>query len=206
MKSNRYAAVLALVLVLAQLLLVLVSWILSAASPTSGVRSMLSEEGIRWYLGHFSDLLATPVLVCLLLLAMAYGCMAKSQWLTFDVHQTPLTVQHSYREHRARLFALIFLLAFVGVVLLLTFVPHAVLLSASGTLWPSPFSASLVPVTAFGLTMAAIVYGMVAGSFNTLTDIYEALLYGIKRAAPLLLFYILTAQLYVSVCFVFPVL
>lgn len=196
----------ALTLLLAQLLLVLVSWIVSAASPTSGVRSMLSEEGIRWFLGHFSDMLATPVLVCLLLLAMAYGCLVKSQWLTFNVHRSPQTVQRSFREQRARLFALIFLLAYVSVVLLLTFVPHAVLLSASGTLWPSPFSASLMPVTAFGLTIAAIVYGMVAGCFNTLTDIYEALLYGIKRAAPLLLFYILTAQLYVSVCFVFPML
>lgn len=184
----------ALTLLLAQLLLVLVSWILSAASPTSGVRSMLSEEGIRWFLGHFSDMLATPVLVCLLLLAMAYGCMVKGVALKAQ----------NIREHRARLFTFIFLLAYVGVILALALLPQAILRSASGTLWPSPFSASLVPVTAFGLMVAAVVYGVVAGRFSRLADVYDALLYGIKSAAPLLLFYVLIAQLFESLCFVFP--
>lgn len=194
MKSNRFAAALALTLLLAQLLLVLVSWILSAASPTSGVRSMLSEEGIRWFLGHFSDMLATPMLVCLLLLAMAYGCIVKG--VAFEAQ--------SFREHRARLFTLIFLLVYVGVILALALLPQAILLSASGTLWPSPFSASFVPVTAFGLMVSAVVYGVVAGRFSRLADIYDALLYGIISAAPLLLFYVLIAQLYESLCFVFP--
>ena len=45
----------ALALVLAQLLLMLGSWLWSAALPLSGVRSMLSGEGIRWFLGHFAD-------------------------------------------------------------------------------------------------------------------------------------------------------
>lgn len=185
----------ALVLLLAQLLLVLVSWILSAASPTSAVRSMLSEEGIRWYLGHFSDMLATPVLVCMLLLAMAYGCIVKGVAIKAQ----------SFREQRARLFTLIFLLAYAGIVLSLVLLPQAILRSASGALWPSPFSASLIPVTAFGLMLSAVVYGVVAGRFNRLTDVYDAVLYGIKKTAPLLLFYVLIAQLFESFCFVFMI-
>ena len=81
--------------------------------------------------------------------------------------------------------------------------PHAVLLSATGTLWPSPFSASLVPVMAFALLSAAVLYGIVAGTFASLADVYHALLDGLRLSAPLLLFYILLAQLFFSLCFVF---
>ena len=125
---KRFLPQIALTLVLAQLLLMLGSWLWSAALPLSGVRSMLSGEGIRWFLGHFAEIVASPVLVWLLLLAMAYGAVVRSRGVS-----------------------VVFLVIYVGIVLLLTVVPHAVLLSASGLLWPSPFSASLVPLVAFGV-------------------------------------------------------
>jgi aminobenzoyl-glutamate transport protein len=58
-------------------------------------------------------------------------------------------------------------------------------------------------VVAFGLLSAAVLYGMVAGIFQTLEDVYDALLYGLRLAAPYLLFYILLAQLYFSLLFIF---
>lgn len=68
----------ALVLALAEGILMLLSWLLSAALPASGVRSMLSSEGIRWLMGHFSKILSTPLLSCLLLAAIAVGCLLRS--------------------------------------------------------------------------------------------------------------------------------
>lgn len=180
---------------LAQLLLVLGSWVLSAALPMSGIRSMLSGEGIRFFLGHFADLLATPLLVWLLLLAMAYGIVLRSGILSGA---------RSFRSRRARLIALLFAAAYVAVVLLMALAPHAVLLSASGTLWPSPFSASLVPLTAFGLAMAAAVYGIVAGTITSLTDIYESFVDGLRRAAVLLPICLLLVLIYESLCFIIP--
>lgn len=194
MQIKRLLPPVVLALVVAQLLLMLVSWILSAAQPTGGVRSMLSGEGIRWFLGHYADVLATPVLVWLLLLAMAYGSITQSVRLHAK----------SYRESRARLITLLFLLAWLVAVLLMTVVPHAVLLSADGSLWPSPFSSALVPLVALGLTTAGIVYGMVSARFTTLSDVCESLSYGIRCAAPWLLLYVLATQLYYSLCFVFP--
>ena len=184
----------ALVLALAQLLLILVSWVWSAAMPLSGVRSMLSSEGIRWFLGHFAELMASPVLVWILLVAMAYGAIVKCRGQQGN----------SYRSSRARIISLAFLVVYVIIVLLLTVSPHAVLLSASGLLWPSPFSASLVPITAFGLLLAAILYGVVAGTFETLADVYDSLVYGLCQCAPLLPVYILFMQLYESFLFVLP--
>ena len=62
-----YAVIL---LLIAQVLLVLVSWLLSA-SMTEGVHSLLSSEGIRWFVGQYVNMLASPLLVWLLLLSMA---------------------------------------------------------------------------------------------------------------------------------------
>jgi len=199
-KNEEFAAMkrtlpyVALALALAQLLLILTSWVWSAAMPLSGVRSMLSSEGIRWFLGHFAELMASPFLIWLLLGAMAYGAVVRCRSLQGN----------SYRSSRARLISAVFLVIYVGVVLLLTVSPHAVLLSASGLLWPSPFSASLVPITVFGILLAAILYGVVAGTFQTLFEIYDSLVYGLRQCAPLLPVYVLFMQLFESFRFVFP--
>ena len=149
----------------------LVSWLLSAAFPSSGLRSLLSSEGLRWLMGHFAEMIATPVLAWLLLCAMAWGCLARSGLLLRPTN---------YRERRAQVMALLLLAVIVGVMLLLTAIPHAVLLSAVGGLWPSPFSSSLVPVV--------------------------AVLQGIRQAAPLFLFYVLIVQIYESLRFMLPYL
>ena len=192
---KRILPYLALALAIAQLLLILISWVWSAALPLSGVRSMLSNEGIRWFLGHFAELMASPVLIWILLGAMAYGAVVRCR----------RSLQgNNYRSSRARIIAFAFLAVYVGIVLLLTASPHAVLLSASGLLWPSPFSASLVPITAFGILLAAIFYGVVAGTFETLSDVYESLVYGLRQCAPLLPVYILFMQFFESFRFVLP--
>ena len=70
MKTDRFLSLLVGVLIAAQIALVLASWLLSATSAGS-VRSLLSAEGVRWFCGSFSAMLASPLLACLLLLSMA---------------------------------------------------------------------------------------------------------------------------------------
>ena len=181
-------------LLAAQLLLMLVSWLLSAAIPTSGVRSLLSSEGLRWFLGHFSDVLGTPLLLCLLLLLMAYGCLKRCGILHF---------KSSYRQNRALIITLSLLFVYVGVIVLLVMMPHAVLLSATGLLWPSPFSAAIVPMLAFGITLLCAVYGYVAGTYCNMSDVYQSLISGIREGAPFLLFYVLLGQLYYSLQYIY---
>lgn len=184
----------AFLLLAAQVLLMLVSWLLSAAIPASGVRSLLSSEGLRWFLGHFSDVLGTPVLLCLLLLLMAYGCLRGCGILRY---------RSSYRQNRALMITLFLSVVYVAVVILLGMMPHAILLSATGTLWPSPFSAAIVPLLAFGITLLSAVYGYVAGSYRNMSDIYQSTINGIRNGAPFLLFYVLIGQLYYSLKFIF---
>ena len=65
------------VLLLCEVLLILLSWTLSA-TMTDGVRSLLSEEGVRWLFGSYTDMLQSQWLVWLLLLSMAAGCLWRS--------------------------------------------------------------------------------------------------------------------------------
>ena len=198
---KKYWPNIACLLFLAEIILIILSWLLSVALPNSGVRSMLSGEGIRWFMGHFGNILATPQLAWLLLAVIAIGCLRRCGVLGHVSSSSSLPM--SYRERRALLLGGASLLLCVVAVLLLTVTPHAVLISATGDFFPSPFSYSLIPVASFSICLSSIVYGVVAGSFLTLRDVYDALSYGIRWAAPCILFYILIVQLYASMRFVF---
>lgn len=183
-----------LLLLIAEAVLILISWIFSAMR-VEGVRSLLSGEGLRWLFGNFTSMVASPWLSCLVLMLVALGCLQKS-----GLFNRPHT---SYRDRMALRLTTVFLVLYVGVVLLLTAVPHAVLLSSTGSLFPSPFSRSIVPLLSFGIILFSVSFGLVSGRFQTLSDVLDALSFGCRKGAPLFIFYILVIQLYESLKFVF---
>ena len=192
-KTSRLGMLMLLLLV-AEAVLILLSWILSAMR-VEGVRSLLSGEGVRWFFGHFTTMVGSPWLACLVLLLVAFGCLQKS-----GLFSRPHT---SYRDRLALRVTVVFLIIYVGVVLLLTAIPHAVLLSSTGNLFPSPFSHSIVPILSFGVILISVSFGMVSGRFETLSDVLDALSFGCRKGAPLFIFYILAIQHYESLKFVF---
>ena len=74
MKSKVFAIV-TFSLGIVQILLILVSWFITATMPMSPVRSLLSSEGIRWFFGQFTYNLASPLLVWLILAGMKLGAL-----------------------------------------------------------------------------------------------------------------------------------
>lgn len=192
-KTSRLG-VLMLLLLIAEAVLILLSWILSAMR-VDGVRSLLSGEGIRWFFGNFTTMVASPWLAWLVLMLMSLGCMQKCG-LIGKPHA-------SYRDRMALRLTFVFLVLYVGVISLLTAVPHAVLLSSTGSLFPSPFSRSIVPILSFGIILVSITFGLVSGRFQTLSDIIDALSFGCRKGAPLFIFYILVIQLFESLRFIF---
>ena len=189
-----------LILIIAEVALILLSWILSAAG-VEGVRSLLSGEGVRWFVGDFASMVASPLLAWLLLLMIAFGALLRSG-LT-SLWRGGRSRMMSYRDRTAFRVSLVLLVAYIVAILLLTVVPHAVLLSVSGTLFPSPFSRSIVPIVAFGISLVSISFGMFSGRMQSLSDVLEALSYGIQKYASLLVLYIFCMQLYQSLSFVF---
>lgn len=171
-------------LVSAWCIVVLLSWLLSAMM-VDGVRPLLSGEGIRWLFAHFAEGLASPVLVWMLLASMAGGCVAGSRLFMSG---------GNYRRKAALRVAAVSLVLYVAAIALLTLPPYAVLLSATGTLASSPFSSALVPVACLGVTIFSVVYAIVAQTMSSPGDIIDAMVMGIRAAAPLLFLYVVAAQ------------
>ena len=192
MKRLYYHLILALAV--AEVVLVLLSWLLSA-TQTEGVTSLLSSEGLRWFFGSFVSMLVSKWLVWLLLLSMAGGCLWQSGLLKVSLN--------GYRERIAFRTTLILFLLYVLIIVALTAVPHAQLLSATGRLFPSPFSRALVPVVAFGLLLHSAVYGWASGHFTSFADVIDSMSYGLQKAAPLFILYVVFFQFIESLCFVF---
>ena len=177
----------------AELLLVILSWLLSA-TRLDGVRSLISSEGIRWFVGEFTYTLASPLLVWLLLALVALGCLQRSGLMSRG---------RGYRDRVALRVSFPFIIIYVVIICLLTLMPHAILLSVTGSLFPSAFSRALVPIICFGVGVLSISFGMVSGRLHTLTDILDALTFGLQQGAPLIILYIMFFQFYASLLFVF---
>ena len=197
-KYHQRLGSLCLVVIIAETLLVILSWLLSALR-VEGVRSLLSSEGIRWFFSSFNDLVASPVLVWLLLLMCALGCLQKSR-VTSIFRGTKAI---SFRDRLALYVAIAFLLIYGVIIILLTLMPHAILLSATGHLFPSAFSRSLVPIISFGICVFSVSFGLMAGVMRNLSNILQALSFGIAKGAPLLVFYLFAVQLVGCLRFVF---
>ena len=193
-KKAKWMTHLLVFLIILELSLALFSWLLSATA-TGDVRSLLSGEGLRWFLGNFSYMLLKPQLIWLLLLSMAYGCIYRSGIL-FQGHT-------SYRRAFSLRVSLFVLFFFLSIVVLLTALPQAILLSSSGTLWPSPLSRALVPLISALAIITASCYGLLSRTFMSLIDIYQSLKWGIEQAAPLFILYVFVIIFYDSVCYVF---
>ena len=193
MMNKRLIALACVAFGVAELLLVILSWLLSA-TRLDGVRSLISSEGIRWFVGEFTYTLASPLLVWLLLALVALGCLQRTGLMSRG---------RGYRDRVALRVSLSFIIIYVVIICLLTLMPHAILLSATGSLFPSAFSRALVPIICFGVGVLSISFGMVSGRLHTLTDILDALTFGLQQGAPLIILYIMFFQFYASLLFVF---
>ena len=183
----------------AQVLLFMVSWLISAASPETTVRPLLSNEGIRWFFGTFVDNVATPPLVWLLVTLIAYGTVSKSQMME-ALHKSRR--KRTYRQTFALRIVLVQFLVFVFVVIAVALVPHAALLSVTGELFPGPFARCVIPALAFFLFVAAATYGLLAGVFRGLAEVMQAACEGITKAAPLIVLFIVVSELFFSFLYV----
>lgn len=182
---------LVLTLAVAQLLLILGSWFVTAAWPDLPMRSLLSSEGIRWLFGTFAQNLLTPLLAWLLLGSVAYGAVV-------SCGLTELRRPFTFRQRSALRFVAVEALLFLVVLLLLTLIPQAPLLSATGQLFPSAFSDGLVPFLCFAVTVLALTYGLTTARLSTLGDVLHALTVGFSKCASLWLLYILGVEFYAS--------
>lgn len=195
--KSKICAYAMLLLALAQIVLALLSWLITAAMPEAFPRSMLSPEGIRWFFGSFTENMESPWLVGLLLICIAWGTFQTSGLLHFD--------RTIYRHRNALRLVLIELVLFVAVILLLTVVPHAILLNVMGGIEASSFSRSILPFICFAVIVMSLSFGAVSNRLQGIEAMGESLSEGIRMAAPYFVIYILANQLYSSIEYLFRI-
>lgn len=202
MKTDRLTGLLVLCLFGLELLLILGSWMVEAAAPEWGVRSLISYDGVRWLLGSFTDTVATPQLVWLIVLAVSCGAARESGLANALCH-----IRHpkQYRERIGIWLVAAELLIMIGVMLLMTCIPHALLLNVTGHLYPGPFASSLVPLIAFALLVCSLSFGATSGRLSSIVQLSRTLTNGLKLFAPVFPVYLLLMQLAGSIEFILSI-
>lgn len=200
-RINLYLGWFLMVLVALQVLVVLFSWFVTAAMPEAALRSLLSAEGVRWLFGHYVENMAQAPLVWLLLAAMAHGALRKS-----GLMQAVKAFRHTgYRQRFALKVVLCEMVVLLCCVLLLTAVPHAVLLGITGSLYPGSFVTGLVPLLCFGIMMLSLTYGLLSGALAGVRGMFEALCCGMVWWQYIIPLYLVAAQLWFSIKFVLQI-
>lgn len=193
-----------LVLVGLEVLLILASWIVTSAMPELPMRSLLGSGGIRWFFGHFTESLNTTFFVDAMLLVIGGGTVIASG-LSSALHDILSRKRLRYLDRVGLWVVLVELVVFLVVVILLTLVPHAILLSVTGHLFPSSFSNSLIPIISFILLVCSLSFGIISNRFNSIEQVYESIIYGLKRFAWVVPIYVFAMELYSSIIFVFAI-
>ena len=152
---KRLCAILSITLLVLQVLIVPASWIISAVAPSSGVHSLISEGGIRWLVGQYSDNVSTSVLVYIIIAFISYNMFVNSGLLSAIISKAKLSMQQKFA---LRVMAVVLIL-FITALAYLTITPHAVLLSVTGNLFPSSFSDGLIPLLCFEVFILSLIYG-----------------------------------------------
>ena len=93
-----------LVLLVAQLALILLSWLVTAAFPELPMRSVLSSEGIRWFFGSFVSNQLSPLLIYFIMAVMAVGACVRSRLYdalreTLSNTRSSLTTSSNHQEN-----------------------------------------------------------------------------------------------------------
>lgn len=184
-------------LAVAELTLIIGSWIVNAMLPDSGVSSFLSSEGIRWFIGGFSSFVLSPYLSWIILIGMAYGVFSRSGLRNATYKSDSFQLRLGYQV------AVVVFSVLVLALVLLAFLPHAILVNASGKLLHSSFSRGLVPAVCFIITVTSFVYGVCIQRFRTAHSVFSAMKNGITVVTPLFVLYIFFILFYRSLLFVY---
>lgn len=195
--SRVYVVISGLLLAL-EAVLVFLSWILTVLFPEAGFHSILTGEGVRFFIGAYIDNLQSPLLLWILFGFIAWGCCYKSNILSYIRER-----RQPYRNRMSFRIATLFVSLYITGVLYLTFGSGNVLLGVTGHLYGSPLHRAAVPLAVWGVCLQACVYGFISGRFSSWADVFNASVYGLSKACPLVLIYLLAGHLYHSLWFVF---
>lgn len=187
---------------LGELALIFMSWIVCTVVPELPFRSLLSEEGVRWLFGHFTDNQNVHALVSIITVAMAYGAVKGSGIVSRIKNLLRHKESFNYCDGMALVTIFVEFAVYLLIMCLLAFTSHAVLLSSTGNLFPSSFSVCIIPSFSFIIVLMSMTYGFFIKKIDTINTCVSLLVDGLKDFSSLILAYILINQFIKSLLFV----
>ena len=194
-KGHRVASVLLAGLLAAHVLLPLLAWLGSAAGYPLG--NLFSSEGLRWYFLHVQDCFHSPPMAVVFPVILVMGALERSG--LYDIMKESMwkgAWSLTYRQRRACLMAGVFLLLFLAGLLLLLFGPHAILLSVTGHLYPSPFVSGILQTLSLGIVVASLLYAVLSSHLRGWQECLSVMYWGIQRHGIWILIVMLAVQFY----------
>lgn len=195
---KRTCAIFAFILIVLQTILIFGSWIVSAAIPDSQIRPLIGAGGLRWFFSSFTEDMASPILVYIILITLTVNVFINSGMRELFSLKRKMNMQKKFALN----VVLVELCTFIVLIVLLTAIPHAVLLSVTGELYPSSFSKGLIPMLCFIVTILSTSYGLVSGSLRGVYDIWNSITTGINFLPAVCFVYILLFQFVSSLSYV----
>lgn len=160
-KGHSVASALLFVLLIAHLLLPPLAWLGSAAGFPLG--NLFSSEGVRWYYLHIQDCYRSPFMAVVFPVVLVFGAIERSglsEIIKDTISKGVLSL--TYRQRKACLMAGTFLLLYMAGMLLLLLGPHAILLSVTGHLYPSPFVSGILQTMSLGFVLTSLLYAVLS--------------------------------------------
>ena len=195
---KRACVIFAFILIVLQTILIFGSWIVSAAIPDSQIRPLIGAGGLRWFFSSFTEDMASPILVYIILITLTVNVFINSGMCELFSLKRKMNMQ----KKLALNVVLVELCTFIVLIVLLTAMPHAVLLSVTGELFPSSFSTGLIPMLCFIVTILSISYGLVSGCIKGVYDIWDSMTTGVNFLPAVCFVYILLLQFVSSLSYV----
>ena len=182
-------------LIVAEISLVIISWIINSVYTDAHIRSLLSSEAVRYMFSKSTITISSPPLVWLLLFGMAYGNMKGCRILTDKGRR-------DFRRRLALWLSGIVALFAIAIILFLTIAPHAILSNISGELFPGSFSHSFMSILPAIALCVFTTYGIVTQRYRSMSQWLQSMSSGIRSIAELVIIYIFLCQIYLSLMFV----
>ncbi len=182
------------VLCLAQVAIVLLSWVAAAMFPDSAITSLLSAEGLRWLMSSYEHNVNRSELFYCLIISFVVGTVWESGILAMIAPRKP----RSYNQRLGVTIVAVVVLTAVLLCLIFAIYPRSFLLGVDGTIWKGPFFPAILLIMTVSITVATCLFVVVTHSDDTFIKLFSCLTGGLRAIVPIVIIFFLLAEVVCS--------
>lgn len=199
MNKSKYFVLTTIALCSIQIIIIILSWIITAIFPEHGFNSLLSGSGLRWLLSKYINNEYSNFCIWFLFFSFFVG--------TFIWSKLPKKIiSYSQCDYNDKFAIKVFFFEIaIGIILCLTLVlyPNSSFLGISGNLFPGPFASASFFIIGMAFFIGSTSYLILSERLKTYKEAERLLVFGIQAVAPLIVIIFLLKKTLEIIKFVF---